>query len=290
MSLDSTRNNISRCMSEIAALRKKDADEALKESRAMEKQNRAIEAADRASSISITKSRLREAERAGKEMANVTKKRADVQKKLSDKQKQLDRYKFELERKEKQERDGIDREENNRLKSRKRLQDNLLKQQRNLELMAIDEMSESVSVALSASDDIMEYDVFISHASEDKDSFVRNFANLLRERGVRVWYDEFTLKWGDSLRREIDKGLAKSKFGIVVLSKSFFAKNWTQHELDGLVTLELNGESKILPIWHEVSKDQVRGYSSTLADKKAANTALQTAEEIADDLEELLKS
>lgn len=277
-------------MSDIAALRKKDADEVSKEARALKKQNRALDAANKTSSISTTNSRLREAERASKDIATAIKKRADFQKKISEKQKQLDRYKSELERKEKQERDKIDREEKSRLKARKRLQDNLLQQHKKLERAAINDASKFPINNVSKEIESPEYDVFISHASEDKDSFVRNFANLLSERGVRVWYDEFTLKWGDSLRREIDKGLTKSKFGIVVLSKSFFAKNWTQHELDGLVTLELNGESKILPIWHEVSKDQVKSFSPTLADKKAANTALQTAEEIANELEDLLKS
>ena len=84
-------------------------------------------------------------------------------------------------------------------------------------------------------DDLEEYDAFISHASEDKEELVRPLADALVERGLKVWYDEFNLTVGDSLRRSIDKGLAKSRFGIVVLSSSFFAKNWTQYELDGLV-------------------------------------------------------
>lgn len=57
-----------------------------------------------------------------------------------------------------------------------------------------------------------EYDVFISHASEDKDEVVRPLANALREKGIKVWYDEFEMKIGDSLRRKIDKGLANKPF------------------------------------------------------------------------------
>ena len=52
----------------------------------------------------------------------------------------------------------------------------------------------------------IDYDVFISHASEDKDTVVRPLANALLQRGLKVWYDEFELKIGDSLRRKIDKG------------------------------------------------------------------------------------
>jgi hypothetical protein len=83
------------------------------------------------------------------------------------------------------------------------------------------------------------FDVFICHASEDKDALVRPVAEKLREHHVEVWYDEFTLKPGDSLRRAIDKGLASSRLGVVVLSPSFFAKSWPHWELDGLVQREL---------------------------------------------------
>lgn len=85
--------------------------------------------------------------------------------------------------------------------------------------------------------DLYEYDVFICHASEDKDSFVRPLSKELSSRGLRVWYDEFSLKLGDSLRRSIELGLTKSHFGIVVLSLAFFSKEWPQKELDGLIAL-----------------------------------------------------
>ena len=72
------------------------------------------------------------------------------------------------------------------------------------------------------------------------------------------------LKVGDSLRRSIDRGLANSKYGVVVLSSAFFAKNWPQYELDGMVAREMNGVKVVLPIWHKVSKDEVLSYSPTL--------------------------
>jgi len=81
-----------------------------------------------------------------------------------------------------------------------------------------------------------EFDVFISHASEDMDAIVRALAHALDEDyDLRVWYDEFELRIGDSLRRKVDAGISRSRFGVVVLSHAFFAKNWSQHELDGLV-------------------------------------------------------
>ena len=120
----------------------------------------------------------------------------------------------------------------------------------------------------------MEYDVFISHASQDKQSFVEPLANALKEAGLRVWYDRFELRLGDSLREKIDEGLLNSRYGVVVLSKAFFQKPWLQAELDGLVTRQ-NSEGKkvILPIWHEVGFEDVKQFSPILAGKLAAQSS-----------------
>ena len=135
-----------------------------------------------------------------------------------------------------------------------------------------------------------EFDVFISHASEDKDAVVRPLANALQSSGLRVWYDEFELKIGDSLRRNIDKGIANSRFGVVVLSKSFFSKGWTNYELDGLVTRSVTGEQVILPIWHDITKQELINYSPSLADKVARSTTTHTIEEIASEIIEVIIS
>ena len=114
------------------------------------------------------------------------------------------------------------------------------------------------------------HDVFLSHASEDK-IFVRELASALDRRGISYWLDEFQITLGDSLRRVIDNGLANSRFGIVILSKHFFAKQWPQRELDGLLALEIE-EKVILPVWHEISEDEVRTFSPSLAGRFAAKT------------------
>jgi hypothetical protein len=117
------------------------------------------------------------------------------------------------------------------------------------------------------------YDVFICHASEDKDDFVRPLAEALQKEHVEVWYDEFSLKLGDSIRRAIDKVLRQSRFGVVVLSKAFFKKQWTQYELDGLTELEIGKTKVILPIWHDVTRQEVLAYSPPLAGRKATLTS-----------------
>lgn len=139
----------------------------------------------------------------------------------------------------------------------------------------------------SAPDDIG-YDAFISHATEDKQSLVKPLAVALQKLGFRVWYDEFEMKVCDSLRQSIDKGLASSRFGIMVLSKAFFAKNWPQYELNGLLAKEIEGKKVILPIWHGVDRADVVKYSPTLADKVALVTRKKTPRQIAADLEPVL--
>jgi len=138
--------------------------------------------------------------------------------------------------------------------------------------------------------DDREFDVFISHASEDKETVARPLAMALQGGGLRVWYDEFELKIGDSLRRKIDKGVASSRFGVVVLSKSFFAKGWTNYELDGLVTRAVGGEQVILPVWHDITKQELIGYSPSLADKVARSTTTHTVEEIAAEIIKVIKN
>lgn len=135
-----------------------------------------------------------------------------------------------------------------------------------------------------------EFDVFISHASEDKDEVVRPLATSLQNNGLRVWYDEFELRIGDSLRRKIDNGLARSRFGVVVLSRSFFGKGWTNYELDGIVTRAVTGEQVILPIWHNITKQQLIEYSPSLADKLARSTGTHTIQEIAVEIAEVIRA
>ena len=134
----------------------------------------------------------------------------------------------------------------------------------------------------------VEHDVFISHATEDKESFVNELMEELKKRNVKVWVDDLKIKWGDPLRKSIDVGLKKSRFGIVVISKHFISKGWTQYELDGLFEKEMLGGKVILPIWHEITKKEVQAFSPTLAGRKAMTTASMTPTDIADELVLLL--
>lgn len=113
-------------------------------------------------------------------------------------------------------------------------------------------------------------DLFLSHASEDKDAIARPLYSALTAAGVSVWFDEAVLEMGNSLRQKIDDGLARCEHGVVILSPSFFSKRWAQKELDGLVAREIaSGKDRILPIWHQIDHQGVAAYSPTLADRVA---------------------
>lgn len=116
------------------------------------------------------------------------------------------------------------------------------------------------------------WDVFIYHASEDKEEIALPLANLLTKGGLRVWLDKHEIIIGDSLRRKIDEGLLSSRFGIVILSKNFFEKEWPKKELDALVSREDGREKVILPIWHKVSKSFISQHSPLLSDKFAVSS------------------
>ena len=124
------------------------------------------------------------------------------------------------------------------------------------------------------------FDAFISHASEDKE-FVRPLALELKRLGLKIWYDEDSLHIGDSLSGSIDKGISLSDYGIVIVSKKFFEKSWTRQELQTLITKRANINKRIiLPVWYNISKEEVQQYSSILVDSVAA-TSSESIENIA---------
>lgn len=113
-------------------------------------------------------------------------------------------------------------------------------------------------------------DLFLSYASEERELVAKPLADLFVALGISVWYDQFQLKLGDSLRQSIDEGLSSCRYGVVVLSKAFFEKHHTRRELNGLAQREIAGEKVILPIWYDVTEEEVRSFSPPLADRVSA--------------------
>lgn len=117
------------------------------------------------------------------------------------------------------------------------------------------------------------HDVFISYASEDRGIAVE-IARALEARHLRVWIDETALRPGDSLRQAVETGLAGSRFGLVLLSRNFFRKEWTQRELNGLFSREMaEGRTLVLPLWHQIDAREIAAHSPILADKVALRTS-----------------
>ena len=133
-----------------------------------------------------------------------------------------------------------------------------------------------------------EYDVFLSHASEDKDDVARPLALRLQEQGLRVWYDEFELRIGDNLVAKLNAGINASRFGILVLSKAFFAKQWTIHELNMLERLWVTENRLLFPIWHNITVMELGAYRTWLANIIGLTTDSYTIEEIAAEIHRVI--
>lgn len=130
------------------------------------------------------------------------------------------------------------------------------------------------------------YDFFISHASEDKESFVRPLAEKLSALGYNIWYDEFSLKLGDSLVQGISNGIKNSSFGILVLSHNFFQKTWTKKELEALINKEvITNNNSILPIWFNINQKDVYEFTPLLVDKLAISANEENLDKVISEIE-----
>lgn len=278
------QNKINQLEKEIAELEKKIAAESKTEA---DKSSRIItiqRSNTKYTSASTTSMRMRQIETLNKDIVKAQQKRADLQKKQADKRTQQAKYAIDLQRE-------IERENKKSALEQKKIQE-LYEQKVEALTKSLNDalMAKQSSVNLYNQTDDSEYDVFISHASEDKTPFVEELVKALQDKDVKVWYDSLSIAWGDSLRKQIDDGLKKSRFGIVVLSENYIKKGWTQYELDGLFDIEMAKGKTILPIWHNITKQQVMDFSPTLAGRKALTSATMTAKEIADTFVELIKS
>jgi hypothetical protein len=129
--------------------------------------------------------------------------------------------------------------------------------------------------------------LFISHASEDKEAFVKGLAEALRANfKFDVWYDEYSLRPGNSLLQTISKGLRSCDYAIVVISPAFISKRWTNEELAACFALETKERKIIIPIWHDVTEEEVRAYNPMLADRVALKSS-QSLQTITSEIEEV---
>ena len=129
----------------------------------------------------------------------------------------------------------------------------------------------------------LNWDLFLSHASEDTDAFAQPLFEELRNQKLEVWFDQATLEPGDPLLQSINYGLVHSRFCLVIISPHYLSKTWTQLELSGIFQLLHPFPGRILTVWYQVSQPDIAAVYPILADFKAVSSSLdfkEMAEEI----------
>lgn len=277
MSVDYYQRSVNSLDKDIAALEKKKAEAEKKHAELSSKISTTQKSITPRTSASIAASKMKQISGWESDRAKKSAESADLGKKIAEKrQKRNDAY-LKLQKAQQDEQKKQNRE-------MKRMQESYESRIAQLQSMAIPS-GVNISSAVDEQDDV-QYDVFVSHAWEDKESFVEEFVQELQKLNLRVWYDKKQIKWGDSMRAKIDEGLRKSKFGVAVLSPDYIkeGKYWTKAELDGLFQLESVNGKMLLPVWHNLTKKEVMAYSPIIAGKLAMNTASMTPAEIAAEL------
>lgn len=310
MSLSNDRSALIRLNKEIAEFRSKEAAEARKGADAQRRMSAAIISAGKSSSISSAKSYVSTADRERNHLHTAQSKESEYSTKAASKTQEAAKLTERIIKEEESERKKAAASEDKRRKdeetqrkanaTRQKRADIILEQNARAMQRRVTELEAQIAEQLETNANVSTgfrptapegqteaYDVFISHAWEDKATFVDDLAAQAKEAGLRIWYDTAVIEWGDSLRQKIDAGLAGSYFGIAVLSPAFFDKPWPNYELDGLIEKATSGTGRLLPIWHKLTKDEVTHRSPSLAGRLALNTSLMSTADIVVELVKL---
>lgn len=269
MSISQIESKIKSLQTEIGRLNKQNTTEAGKEAKAQEAIRRTQKSITKSTSLSSLKSKQRT-------IASETDKADKARKKQTEILEKIGKKKMELAKQQ----GLLQKEQDKAFKSLTDKHDSLIEAQRKL-------VSEAGAMQISNQE--KEYDFFLSHAWEDKEAVAKPLADAMIEKGAKVWLDRYQMTVGDSLRQSIDDGLAHSRYGIVILSETYFKKFWTGKELNGLFAKQEDGKKVILPVWHNISKDKVKEYSPILADMLALKTADFTIDELAEQFVSLIR-
>lgn len=105
------------------------------------------------------------------------------------------------------------------------------------------------------------YDVFVSHAHADKESIAAELQASFKKLGISVFYDTDSIEWGDDWAQKIKDGLANCRFGVIIISKDFYDRTWTEKELKSLLVRQNdNGENVILPILFNTDINELKAH------------------------------
>lgn len=279
MSVSSIQSTIQRYQKEINDLLTKIADKRKRASEAEAKANKALADARKSKSASTSRLKISESERYAKDVTKFQKEVADLEKKRAEKEKLLLTEEKKLIK-------GQEAEDKKRQKAQQKIADanerKMKSLTRTVKSVQIEQSKMRQIYPLLNVSSEEAYDVFISHASEDKEPFVDSLVEALLKREVKVWYDRKILTWGRSIRQNIDLGLQQSKFAIIVLSEFYIKKYWTQKEFNALFSLGSQLGEFLLPIWHNITPEIAKEFSPMLSDAIALISSDYTVEEIAD--------
>lgn len=126
-----------------------------------------------------------------------------------------------------------------------------------------------------------QYDVFISHASKDKNVYVDSLNAAVRKLGLNIFYDTDVLSWGDNWKQVILDGTKSSEFAIIVISNNFFDREWTERELEEFLSLQNENHQKIvLPLLYGISLDELKEHYPELGDIQCISADQHNIEEV----------
>lgn len=197
MSIEMHQRNVNNLDKEIATLEKKKAEVDKKIANSQAKIGSIQKSITKNTSATTLKSKQRQIDSLNKEINRNTKDSADYSKKIADKRKRRNDEYLKLQKAEQTEKKKQEKEIND-------IKNNY--EDRIRELTQMTTMVEK-NIQFNEIQDLEEYDVFVSHAWEDKESFVDEFVMCLKELDLKVWYDKDQISWGDSMRKRIDEGL-----------------------------------------------------------------------------------
>lgn len=135
------------------------------------------------------------------------------------------------------------------------------------------------------------YDVFLSHATADKIDYVDELKRSFEQLGINVFYDSDSIEWGDNWKDKIMRGLANSRFGVIVISENYFGREWTDIELKSLLSRQkASGQKVVLPILYNTSIEKINRMYKNLSDIQFMDASIFNIQDITIQLARILLS
>jgi len=246
----------------LVSVRKKRDDEAKKIQTLSKKRN-------------LTRSDLQRLERYQKNLLKYEKEMTQIMEQIRKNNDDIIRYKERVDKEQKREYDKMLKS----IQSQTSMNENYMTSVSEISTK-INELAEDVKYTAAEKESI-EFDVFLSHSSLDKETFVTELSEKLSEKGLNVFEDVKVFKIGQSQTDMMNMGILNSRFVVVFLSPNFIKSGWSDYEFKSFLNREINEKRIIiLPIWHNVSVEEVRQYNPYLVDKFALSTNKFNIDEI----------